>query len=729
MRPSRDFVRRQAQLVVLCCFLVLPRVAAADGNVDYNAYYRYPLSLGIESQYLIPFRSYAPLGVVVPYTVVDVSANIRLPLPPLPVLQPTLRLGATFFDRSDTPLPDAMDHTDLYASAGLTTSWRFSKLLELGVEVLGGYDYSLYPNLSPGKTLGNGNLIVDAGLKLTISPVFNMSLELHPAVRYLRSLSSLSGFDGLTFAVGALANVRLGTDPDAGKGTIRAIQFDQLSVPAAFSAMQSWYATHPLGSVVIKNIEKETLEDLEVSFLQTGYMDAATPAGKIARLAPGESKKIDLFAAYNEEVFATVGVTPLNGEIVAVYRYQGKAVEQRQVVTYDLYDKSAIVWDDDRKVAAFITQSDPVVRDLASLVRQSCKDQVLRDVSPSLQTAMEVYGGLAIMGCLYQADPSAPFARMQASRVAVDSVSLARSTLGRLTGDCDDLTVLFCSLLESAGVETAFLTVPGHIYAAVNTKVKAANFRKVHPDHTLTITLKDEVWVPVEITLMGKRDFMEAWRTGMEEWSTWEKDTTVRGFYPVGDSQQLYRPVALKEAAPTFASPDGRAVGDSFRDALERLTDELLAPYIDQANSKSATAADLNKLGVRYAQYARYAKAESSFLQALRLDSGYLAASANLGSLYFGRKDYARALSSFTGALQLGGGALQGSEYARLLINVSRTYYQLEKYAEARDYFSRAQEASPDVAKEYAYLGAEAAAGARAAEAQDEESRILFLGE
>jgi hypothetical protein len=172
---------------------------------------------------------------------------------------------------------------------------------------------------------------------------------------------------------------------------------------------------------------------------------------------------VDLAAAYNPEVFFTVGVTPLNGEIVVSYRYRGQAVEQRESVAYELHDKTALTGDDDRKVAAFITQRDPVVRDYASWVRQSSKELVVSELSASLQTAMQLYGAPGVMGCLYQSDPAAPFATMHENKVVLDSISLARDTLGRITGDCDDLTVLFSSLLEGVGVESAFVTVPGHM--------------------------------------------------------------------------------------------------------------------------------------------------------------------------------------------------------------------------------------------------------------------------
>ena len=35
----------------------------------------------------------------------------------------------------------------------------------------------------------------------------------------------------------------------------------------------------------------------------------------------------------------------------------------------------------------------------------------------------------------------------------------------------------------------------------------------------MTLEVNGELWVPVEITLIGKTGFMEAWRKGVEEWT------------------------------------------------------------------------------------------------------------------------------------------------------------------------------------------------------------------
>ena len=51
---------------------------------------------------------------------------------------------------------------------------------------------------------------------------------------------------------------------------------------------------------------------------------------------------------------------------------------------------------------------------------------------------------------------------------ATDFLQFPRETLRYTTGDCDDLSILYCSVMQSLNIDTALITVPGHIYVAVS---------------------------------------------------------------------------------------------------------------------------------------------------------------------------------------------------------------------------------------------------------------------
>jgi tetratricopeptide (TPR) repeat protein len=695
-------------------------------EIDSNTYYRFPFSVGVEYQTVSPFTEYGG-----GFNIYDLSVNLRRPIPSLPVLQPSLRVGMTRFDSQDILNPLRWDHTDIHGDMGLAYSHRFAKNLELGAEAFAGYGVSLFPDLLPEYgTVSSSSFLFELGGRIHLNPLFNLSIDVHPNLKYLLSLSPLKDFNGLAFGLGFSASFRFGQDPDASAGLIRSIRFEEVSFPSAFAAMQSYYASNPIGSVVLTNSDKQHITDLQVSFFQPGYMDSTTPAASIEELKAGESRRVQLVASYNDRVFSTEGDTPLTGEIIAAYKAQGKPVEQRQSVSYFLHDKRAICWDDDRKVAAFITPSDSALRNYASFIRQACREATIPRYSEALQVGIQVFHALAEIGLLYQADAQLPFTTVQQNKEIVDSVSLPRETLANATGDCDDLTVLYCSMLETAGVRTAFITVPGHIFAAIGTGVPARDFRSIHPGRAMTINSEGELWVPVEITMVGKAAFIDAWRRGMEAWTALEQSPEKRAFFPTARAHEQYHPVGLKEADLGLQYGRKEEIQENVREEMDRIIETATQDDMDEAIRTDRKEA-YNRLGVAYAQFGRYDQAEEAFQRALGLDDSYLSATINLASLLFLRKDYSLALERFNeayAALEEQGQA--GSEKAvKVLLNISRTYRQLGLPVEAKDAMSRAQGIDPARAAEIAYPGEPRSGDSRAAEDRAAGAEILFVEE
>ncbi len=121
-----------------------------------------------------------------------------------------------------------------------------------------------------------------------------------------------------------------------------------------------------------------------------------------------------LKAVFNSEVFKlTGGFKPMTGEVIVSYKRGNRAAEQSFAINYDLYDKTAMTWDDDRKAAAFITALDSALQNYAAFISEAGKPAVLPGYSKVLQTTMLTYDALREIGMFYQEDPTAPFTRVQ----------------------------------------------------------------------------------------------------------------------------------------------------------------------------------------------------------------------------------------------------------------------------------------------------------------------------
>lgn len=116
---------------------------------------------------------------------------------------------------------------------------------------------------------------------------------------------------------------------------------------------------------------------------------------------------------------------------------------------------------------------------------------------------------------VYVADP----------RSSVEYVQFPNETLKIKGGDCDDLSVAFGSLLESIGIQTAFVDYRAkdgvsHVNLIVNTNIKAGQYSLITNNDKKYFVRKningeDEIWIPIETTSLT--DFDKAWSVAAEK--------------------------------------------------------------------------------------------------------------------------------------------------------------------------------------------------------------------
>ena len=104
-------------------------------------------------------------------------------------------------------------------------------------------------------------------------------------------------------------------------------------------------------------------------------------------------------------------------------------------------------------------------------------------------------------------------------RATSDYVQFPNETIELKGGDCDDLSVCFSSILESVGIQTAFIDYKpngtiGHVCLLINTNLQpeqaeliTINDRKYFTRKN--VTGKEEIWIPLEMTIFA--DFEKAW--------------------------------------------------------------------------------------------------------------------------------------------------------------------------------------------------------------------------
>ncbi len=218
--------------------------------------------------------------------------------------------------------------------------------------------------------------------------------------------------------------------------------------------------------------------------------------------------------------------------------------------------------------------------------------------------------------------------------------------------------------------------------------------------------------------MVGTDDFLAAWRKGIEEFAGLDTQPERRGFYRTAASQEIYRPVGLRETDLGLQYGSREAITAAFKATIERLVDLVIEDHQSAADS-SGDKRQYNRLGIVCAQYGRYARAQKAFNTALSLDRNYLSPIVNLGNVFFLQQDYQSALRSFHRVEQYleEQGKTEVSVYPTVLLNLAKCDHELENYDRSTQYFQRARQLDSRLTEGYEYLdrgeGGRAAAAGR----------------
>jgi len=486
-----------------------------------------------------------------------------------------------------------------------------------------------------------------------------------------------------------------------------------------FPVLYKYYESHPIGSAKVVNKSRKTLENIEVRLILTEYMGTPMLSARIEKLGPGEERDIDIYALFTEDILSITEGAKLSSELKAEYRVDGSANSDTLTLTLNTFDRNSIKWDDDEKIAAFITARDEEIlkyaRNIASIVR----DEGLKGFSSEFQLAIALLGAMDLTGCTYVVDPSSSYLELS-KESAIDAVQFPRQTIRFRAGDCDDLTAAYTALLESVGVETGFITVPGHIYSAFKLIMSPAEAQRTFSRYGDLIIIDDQVWVPVETTALSK-GFVGAWNLGARQWREYEANGDSE-LYPTREAWKTYEPVAFSVSNYELSVPKREDTVAVFVYELDQYVDQEISAreriLLARLNRNPNDYSSRNSLGVLYARYGRMDEARDHFDKAAA--AGYAPAFLNLGNLAYLGGDFNEARRLYRLAHDM------SPENPTAVLGLARSAHALEEYDVAQSEYKRLAEISPPLAERYAYLAEESTGADRASEAVKLQDSVVW---
>jgi len=504
--------------------------------------------------------------------------------------------------------------------------------------------------------------------------------------------------------------------PEPGRG----LQLLDLEYNDIFPVFHNYYDEHPIGVATIENVENETLNEVKIQLLIKQYMDSPKVCAVIPALEPGVPTEVELYALFTDKILEVTEGTKVAADLQFEYVVNDKHYGDVQVKTVRLLDRNAMTWDDDRRAAAFVTAKDPAVLSLSKMISGMVHDKNFKAVSSALQTAIAMHEGLRLYGISYVTDPDTPYVELVKNANRIDFLQFPRQTMQYQAGDCDDLSILYAALLESVGIETAFITVPGHIFIAFVIDDDPESAAKTYLNDHDFIFLSDRVWVPLEVT---ERDgFLDAWQAGARLWQEAVAENIAQ-FYPIHEAWATYEPVGLPGTDTEMPLPERESIENAFYKELMRFIDREIYPRVQQLQAKlSQDSNDIktrNRLGVLYARYGVYDKAKTEFEKVLTVGE-YAPSLCNLGNIGMLEEEYMKALSYYQRA-----NAVEPSN-TKVLLGLSRVHYALQNYTMARLAHEELAGIDKTMAEKYAFLRVQDSTGERAAQADQLKGEVLW---
>jgi hypothetical protein len=629
-----------------------------------------------------PLDSYAdPLtGAKVPlYSSIGFGAGSALDLALTPWLRPFIRAQYISIPYAGGSALNAAE-----GDLGLGFILRPTDRLILRLDAMGGLA-ELFSSTGGGAAYAAGARI---GLEYRLNPAFSLSLSGGYSSYLGTEAPILSAIEGGLYVSYDLSDLG---------GFKSRLSVEDVKLDAVFPSLYAYYDDNAFGTVRVVNREDAAIRDVKVSFNAGHYMDQPKICGQYANLAKGESVVVPVKALFTDSVLNITQGTDAKGEIIIEYSYLGSDRVVRTPIDFRMHHRNAITWSDDRRAAAFVSPTNPAAMWFSKYASGIVRDRLRGDINKPLQYAIGMFEGERLYGLNYVVVPANDYSVKHGLKDYIDSVQFPHQTLANRGGDCSDLAILFATLMQSVGVEAAFITIPGHIFAAFDTGLSEAQARSSFYDPGLIVFRDGRAWIPVEITMV-RDGFIKAWRVAAKEWAD-NSRAGVAAFYRLPDCWAVYPSAAFPDVNPRFSLPDETETAIAFDGALDRFVAREIEPKVQSLQAefaKEAAPVRANELGILYADYGMLKESWKQLSDSAK--AGYQKAWTNLGNVAYLRKDFKLALSYYQWANTLD----SSDDYA--LLGIARCQYELENFDASDSAYAGLRARDPKLAGKFGYL-------------------------
>ena len=337
------------------------------------------------------------------------------------------------------------------------------------------------------------------------------------------------------------------------------LEVSETDLSPLFPVFYAHYADNPFGTVTLVNNEEAAITDVNIYFYNEQYMLVRTLVASYNKIKQGQAVEVSITALLNENILTQLSDSVTAGQLTVEYKLLNKSKDFTETLSFTTLSRNSMTWEDDRQAAAFVSPRESCAQKFARQVKSMVKASLRSDIPENLQYAGALFCALKEYGINYVIDPTSAYSDNNGG-LTIDFLQFPYQTLSYHGGDCDDLSIMNCSLLEAIGIKTAFITIPGHIYIAFDSGVSVQDADRLIPGKNYVVS-GDRVWIPYEITLCTDT-FDLALRTG---YTQWEKAGDQAVLIPLQDAWTAFKAVSVPESDTSIQMPDRDQLLKSFK--------------------------------------------------------------------------------------------------------------------------------------------------------------------
>ena len=238
---------------------------------------------------------------------------------------------------------------------------------------------------------------------------------------------------------------------------------------------------YSLFKMLVTNNTSNAAQNVAVSFQIPGYIEW-TEIAKFPMLLPGQSAVVNCYPSFDQKI---VDKTTPSKEKVNI-KITGSNIEQkdesfgiqitgRNEMMYSFVKKDEIrtlgdLFDNSVLFACMVTPEDPIIKYFTQKIQEKIMKgeaaSVSRTDEDGIKFLLGVYYATAVSHMVYSGTSGVP-ANIGDVSSLIQSVRLPREVVTGKTGLCIELSLLYASILMSAGLDPVIFLTPNHAYPGI----------------------------------------------------------------------------------------------------------------------------------------------------------------------------------------------------------------------------------------------------------------------